>query len=178
MINDVTAGRRDQITSGGAEAVEDSPMFVAAAELHVPLVLMHMLGEPRTMQSNPTYTNVVAEVRTFLHERVAAARASGVRELYVDPGIGFGKQVEHNLTLLSHLDKFAEIAPVVLGISRKRFLGTLLGIENAEDRDTATMLMHALLLPKNVAVIRVHNVELVRQLKTLHASISANPRVD
>lgn len=177
MINDVTAGRRDKV-DGHAQGTDSSPMFTAAAELNVPLVLMHMQGEPSTMQSSPSYADVVSEVQTFLIERVNAARNAGVREVYVDPGIGFGKQVEHNLDLLKHLDTFASIAPVVLGISRKRFIGTLLGIENAQDRDTGTMLLHALLLQKQVSVIRVHNVALASQLKALDKSLSANPRID
>ncbi|MDZ4746791.1 MAG: dihydropteroate synthase [bacterium] len=160
IINDISAGRNDD------------GMFDAAAELDVPLVLMHMQGGPHSMQDNPTYTDVVAEVRDFLQDRVRIARAAGVKNIMVDPGIGFGKLVEHNLALLSNLNTFAEIAPVVVGLSRKRFLGTLLNIAAPIDRDVATMMMHALLINKNVAVIRVHNVLLASQLKTLQSMLS------
>ncbi len=159
IINDVTAGRRDR------------EMFDVAATSCVPLILMHMQGEPRTMQDNPTYTDVVSEVTSFLQKRTELAHQAGVREVFIDPGIGFGKQVEHNLSLLSHVDVFADIAPVVVGLSRKRFLGTLLGIDSTEDRDIATTLLHALLLQKNVSIIRVHNVKLVSQLRVLHNAL-------
>ncbi len=163
MINDVTAGRHDPL------------MFRVAADADTPLVLMHMQGEPRTMQEQPTYQDVVADVSAFLQERVDAARTAGVRELYVDPGIGFGKTLEHNLALLRSLETFDRIAPVVLGISRKRFLGMLTGIEQASDRDHATALMHALLLPKRAAIVRVHNVEEVALLRTLADALVGTP---
>lgn len=159
MINDVTAGRRDP------------EMFSVAAKCNVPLIIMHMQGEPRTMQDNPTYTNVVKEVKSFLRERAYLARAAGVHNVMVDPGIGFGKQLEHNLALLKNLDKYAEVGQVVVGVSRKRFLGTMLGIERAEERDVATTMLHALLLQKNVAIIRVHNVALLGQLRTLQSAL-------
>jgi len=160
IINDVTAGRRDP------------EMFDVAAKCGVPLIIMHMQGEPQTMQDNPSYTNVVKEVKSFLRERAYLARAAGVRDVMVDPGIGFGKALEHNLALLSNLDKYSEVGPVVVGISRKRFLGTLLGIESAEDRDVATTMLHALLLSKKVAIIRVHNVKLVNQLRVLNNALA------
>ena len=119
------------------------------------------------MQDNPTYGDVTTDVAQFLQSRVALAREAGVSEIYVDPGIGFGKTLEHNIELLRSLETFAEIAPVVLGISRKRFLGALTGIEQAAERDEATALMHALLLPKRAAIVRVHNVAKLAQLRTL-----------
>ena len=160
MINDVTAGRHDAM------------MMTVAADANVPLILMHMQGEPRTMQEEPTYDDVVDDVATFLQERVDAAAAAGVNEIYVDPGIGFGKTLEHNLALLRSLDRFTAIAPVVLGISRKRFLGALTGIEAAADRDEATALMHALLLPKGAAILRVHNVSGLAQLRSLATALA------
>jgi len=142
-------------------------MLHTAATCNAPLILMHMQGEPRTMQDQPTYHNVVEDVAGFLGERVASAQAAGVREVYVDPGIGFGKTLEHNLALLRSLDRLHTIAPVVLGISRKRFLGAITGIERAADRDDATALMHALLLDKPVAIVRVHSVSHLVQLRGL-----------
>jgi dihydropteroate synthase len=88
---------------------------------------MHMLGDPRTMQADPQYGDVVAEVTEFLIDRAEAARAAGVTDVWIDPGIGFGKSVEHNLALLAHLDELAATGfPVLVGTSRKRFLGVLL----------------------------------------------------
>ncbi len=160
MINDVSAG------------THDPEMFAVAAEAKVPMVLMHMKGEPRTMQDAPQYADVVHEVRTYLEERVAAARAAGVPTVYVDPGIGFGKTLEHNLALLRALPTFASVADgVVLGISRKRFLGAITGIESPAQRDVPTALMHALLWHAPVHMIRVHDVALHAQLRTLATAL-------
>jgi dihydropteroate synthase len=160
MINDVTAG------------THDPAMFTVAAEANVPMVLMHMNGEPRTMQNAPHYTDVVAEVRAYLEERVAAARAAGVRTVYVDPGIGFGKTLEHNLALLRSVATFAPLADgVVLGISRKRFLGAITGIEDPIQRDVPTAFVHALLWHAPVHMIRVHDVALHAQLRTLATAL-------
>lgn len=155
IVNDVSAG------------MHDAQMFGVVAAARVPMILMHMQGEPRTMQQSPTYTDVVQDVATFLEERVVAAAQAGVRDTFVDPGIGFGKTLEHNLELLRNLDVFARSAPVVLGISRKRFLGALTGIDSAGQRDIPTALMHALLLHQPVTMIRVHHVQILRQLRTL-----------
>ncbi len=156
MINDVTAGRHD------------ARMFDVVAASGAPIVLMHMQGEPRTMQQNPQYGNVVNEVVDLLGERVAAARAAGITTVYVDPGIGFGKTLEHNLDLLHNLDRFASIGNgIVLGISRKRFIGEITGVQTPDDRDVATAFVHALLWTMPVAMIRVHNVALHAQIRTL-----------
>jgi len=156
MINDVTAGRHDV------------RMFDVVAASGAPIVLMHMQGEPRTMQQNPQYGNVVNEVVDLLGERVAAARAAGITTVYVDPGIGFGKTLEHNLDLLHNLDRFASIGNgIVLGISRKRFIGEITGVQTPDDRDVATAFVHALLWTMPVAMIRVHNVALHAQIRTL-----------
>jgi dihydropteroate synthase len=156
MINDVTAGRHD------------ARMFDVVAASGAPIVLMHMQGEPRTMQQNPQYGNVVHEVVDMLGERVAAARAAGITTVYVDPGIGFGKTLEHNLDLLHNLDRFASIGDgIVLGVSRKRFIGEITGVQTPDERDVATAFVHALLWTMPVAMIRVHNVALHAQLRTL-----------
>jgi len=156
MINDISAGRFDPA------------MFPLAAERNVPIVLMHMQGTPKTMQENPHYLDVVEEVFAFLQERIESARAHGVQHIIADVGIGFGKTVEHNLKLLAHLDRFAALGvPLLLGVSRKRFLGAITGIEQPSDRDQATALMHALLVDAPIEYIRVHNVALHAQLRTL-----------
>ena len=138
------------------------------------LVLMHMQGTPRTMQDDPQYGDVVAEVRAFLLERVDRAVAAGVapERICIDPGIGFGKTVDHNLTLLRDLDRLVDAGhPVVLGTSRKRFLGTLLGGAAPQDRDVATAATSALAAAAGVAVIRVHNVAISAQAARVAAAI-------
>lgn len=156
MINDISAGTADE------------RMFAVTIQYGVPIILMHMKGTPRTMQDNPTYHDVVHEVKTYLSERVDALKSMSAsmgkpytQNIYIDPGIGFGKTVNHNLTLLRSLEQFSEIGPIVLGISRKSFLGKLSGVENPVDRDGLTAAFHALLLDKPVAIARVHNVHMI-----------------
>jgi len=160
MINDVTAG------------LGDSLMFLCAASLHVPVIVMHMQGVPRSMQDSPVYTDVVTDVYDVLRERVLAAREAGIKEVWVDVGIGFGKTLDHNLTLLRNLSIFNDLGPQVVGISRKRFLGAISGIEEPEHRDTVTALMHALLLQQQARMIRVHNVKLIADLRKLYEAIT------
>jgi dihydropteroate synthase len=120
-----------------------------------------MLGEPRTMQDDPRYDDVVDDVRAFLEERVEFAVREGVREerILVDPGIGFGKTLEHNLELLRRLDRIATIGlPVVIGTSRKSFLGRLTGREDPHDRVAATVATTVLALERGASVFRVHDV--------------------
>lgn len=155
MINDVSAG------------TNDAQMFTAAIRHNVPIILMHMWGTPRTMQDKPQYTNVVLEVKKYLSERVNALRTQSVstaqpytQNIYIDPGIGFGKTVSHSLTLLRSLEQLSDVAPIALGISRKSFLGKISGLDNPADRDGLTAAFHAFLLDKPIAIVRVHNVRL------------------
>jgi dihydropteroate synthase len=148
LINDVTALRGDPA------------MAALVAERGTPVCLMHMLGEPRTMQDDPRYDDVVGEVIAFLEGRLAAAVSAGVREeqVLLDPGIGFGKTLEHNLLLLRHLDRVAALGrPLVLGSSRKRFIGALLDAAPLE-RVTGTVATTVLGLARGAAVVRVHDV--------------------
>ena len=118
FVNDVSAMR------------DDPRMAEVVAGAGVPVCLMHMRGDPKTMQDDPRYDDVVAEVAAFLSERVEAAKAAGISDeaICVDPGIGFGKTGEHNLSLLRHLDAIVAVGPpVVVGVSRKRFLGSIIG---------------------------------------------------
>ncbi len=151
----------------GAEVINDVTSLQAAgmAELvasrQAGLVLMHMLGTPRTMQDDPQYGDVVAEVQSFLLDRARVAERAGVprERIAIDPGIGFGKTVEHNLLLLHHLDGLVATGyPVLVGTSRKSFLGAIVGIEEPEHRDVATTATVALAAATGVAVVRVHNV--------------------
>jgi len=129
------------------------------------LVLMHMQGTPRTMQTNPTYGDVVAEVRDFLVERALFAQDHGISPdcIVIDPGIGFGKTIVHNLMLLAHIGVLVETGyPVLVGTSRKSFLGELTGEERPERRDVATAAASALAVAAGASVVRVHNVAVSR----------------
>jgi len=123
--------------------------------------LMHMLGEPRTMQKDPRYDDVVSDVKAFLEERLAFAVSQGVPEerVWLDPGIGFGKTVEHNVELLRRLDEIVAIGrPVVVGTSRKSFLGKLAGGRDEGDRLPGTIATNVLALERGASVFRVHDV--------------------
>lgn len=153
IVNDVSAGR-------------EPGMFECVAARDAAVVLMHMQGTPATMQDDPRYADVVAEVRAFLLERAAAAEAAGIDRgrIAIDPGIGFGKTRAHNLTLLAHLDAFVETGfPVVLGTSRKRFMGAICEEREFTRLVSATCATTALGVASGVAVFRVHDVRENRQ---------------
>ncbi len=148
-VNDVTAFRHDP----GIAAL--------VAETGCDCCLMHMQGEPRTMQAEPRYEDVVGEVAAFLEQRAAFAVAEGVapERIQLDPGIGFGKTLDHNLTLLRRLDELAALGfPLVIGVSRKRFLGTITGRELASDRVAASVAANVLAFERGASVFRVHDV--------------------
>ena len=148
MINDIYGLRRE----GALEA---------AAALGVPVVLMHMQGEPRTMQEAPDYDDVVGEVHRFLAERIFAAEMAGIakKNLIVDPGFGFGKNTRHNLALLAQLERFVELGvPVLAGLSRKRSLGELTGRDVASERVAASVAAHLIAAQRGAAIVRVHDV--------------------
>ena len=148
MINDVFALRRD-----GA--------LDMAATLGVPVVLMHMQGEPRSMQEAPDYDEVVGDVHRFLAERLFAAEMSGIakKNLLVDPGFGFGKNTGHNLQLLAQLERFAELGvPVIAGLSRKRSIGELTGREVVSERVFGSVAAHLVAAQRGAMLLRVHDV--------------------
>jgi dihydropteroate synthase len=148
-VNDVTAFRHDP------------DLAALVAERGCDCCLMHMLGEPRTMQDDPRYDDVVGEVRAFLAERARFAMDAGVarERIAVDPGIGFGKTVAHNLELLRRLDEIAALGfTVVVGTSRKGFLGRLTGREDPHDRVAATVATNVLAFERGARVFRVHDV--------------------
>jgi dihydropteroate synthase len=139
----------------------DPGMAALVAETGAGCCLMHMLGEPRTMQEDPRYEDVVSEVKAFLEERLAFAVAEGVDEerVWLDPGIGFGKTLEHNLELLRRLDEIVAIGrPVVVGTSRKSFLGKLAGGRGEGERLPGTIATNVLALERGASVFRVHDV--------------------
>ena len=148
MINDVYALRRE-----GA--------LDAAAELGVPVVLMHMQGEPRSMQSAPQYDDVVAEVHRFLAERIFAAEMAGIakKKIIVDPGFGFGKNRDHNLLLLARLERFGELGvPLLAGLSRKKTIGDITGREDPRDRVFGSVAAHVIAAQRGARLVRVHDV--------------------
>jgi dihydropteroate synthase len=147
-----------------------------AAELGCTVVLMHMRGDPRTMQQDPRYDDVVREVAEFLSARAEAATAAGVARdrIWVDPGIGFGKTVEHNLALLANLDRIATLGfPVVLGVSRKRFIATLEGRDSEAGAERVGGSLAAALegADRGAAVLRVHDVRATVQALKVRAAI-------
>ncbi|MEA2385273.1 MAG: dihydropteroate synthase [Solirubrobacteraceae bacterium] len=149
FVNDVTAFRHDPALAG------------LVAERGCDCCLMHMLGDPRTMQVDPRYDDVVSDVKAFLEERAAFAVGEGVDEAHItiDPGIGFGKTVAHNLELLRRLDEFLALGfPVLVGTSRKGFLGRLVGREDPHDRVAATVATNVLALERGASLFRVHDV--------------------
>jgi dihydropteroate synthase len=147
MINDVRALREE-----GAVAL--------AAQLEVPVCLMHMQGEPRTMQAAPHYSDVVREIGDFLRQRVEACERGGIarRRLLIDPGFGFGKGLEHNLQLLNHLQEFSALAlPMVVGVSRKSLIGAVVDVGVAE-RLYGSIALAAIAVWQGAAIIRAHDV--------------------
>ena len=153
----------------GAHLVNDvsglgPAMCRVCAEAGAAACLMHMQGEPRSMQQRPHYEDVVAEVFGFLRARAALATQAGVPGLLLDPGIGFGKTLEHNLALLRALAELtAGPQPVLLGASRKKFIGTLSGVELAAERDAGSLAVHLDAARRGAAMVRVHNVPLTVQ---------------
>jgi len=149
IVNDVSAFRFDPTLAG------------LVADSGADCCLMHMLGEPGTMQDDPRYDDVVSDVKAFLDERLAFAVEEGVPEerIWLDPGIGFGKTVEHNLELLRRLDEIVAIGrPVVIGTSRKSFLGKLAGGRDESQRVPGTIATNVLALERGATVFRVHDV--------------------
>ena len=154
-------------------AAADPAMFEVVRATGAGLVMMHMLGEPKTMQDDPRYDDVVTEVRGFLAARVGAAVAVGVGRdhLCVDPGIGFGKNLDHNLALLRDIASFAQLrVPVLVGASRKRFIGQLTGVDDPAERVDGTAGAVAWCAAHEVDVVRVHDVlEMARVVRVVDA---------
>lgn len=162
VVNDITAG-------------SDPAMSRVMADTGVGVVLMHMRGTPRTMQQDPHYQDVVDEVRDYLVERAGALESVGLarRHIMIDPGIGFGKNLDHNLRLLSHVTELVVTGyPVMVGVSRKSFLGRLTGQAEATGRDLATAVMTALMVVAGAAAVRVHDVASSRQAAAVARAVA------
>ena len=159
--------------AAGATLVNDvsASLWEVSASLGVGWVAMHMQGEPATMQRDPTYTDVVGEVRDFLVDRAGRARRAGVDEVWIDPGIGFGKTPAHNLSLLRHLDVLTATGiPVLVGTSRKSFLGSLTGEDASDpvgDRAEASLATAVWSMCRGASMVRVHDVRATAQAARL-----------
>lgn len=167
LINDISALRFDPL------------MVQVAAAANVPVVLMHMQGEPRNMQLAPHYDNLIAEVKTFLAERRNYALAHGIarHNIILDVGIGFGKNLTHNLELIRRLHEFHDLGcPLLLGVSRKAFIGSLLNAPVTE-RDIGTLGAIAVGLIRGAQIIRTHNVHLAKQLITVINAVLHGPKI-
>ncbi len=165
MINDVYALRREG-------ALDE------AASLNVPIVLMHMLGEPRTMQQSPEYDNVVGEVHRFLAERIFACEMAGIdkKKIIVDPGFGFGKNREHNLQLLARMQRFTELGvPVLAGLSRKRTIGELTGRDIPVERMHGSVAAHVIAAQNGARIVRVHDVAATVDALKVWEAVAAIP---
>ena len=164
LINDVSAGR------------DDPAMLPLAARSGAAVCLMHMRGSPKTMQADPHYVDVVAEVRAFLAERIDAAVAAGVDpgRIIVDPGIGFGKLARHNLALLANVEALASLGrPVLVGPSRKRFIGELTGEACPSARVGGTIAACLTARTGGASIFRVHDVAALAQGLALHDALAA-----
>lgn len=146
IVNDVTGLRNPELVG-------------VCAEYGAPAIIMHMQGEPRTMQQNPSYNDLIQEIKTFLVTQAENALVNGVPSVMIDPGFGFGKTVEHNLTLVRELPQFTETTyPVLLGGSRKSSLAKLARTPEGESRDPSSVALHLYAAQRGAAMVRVHNV--------------------
>lgn len=165
MINDISA------------LCKDPEMLGLVKKTSAPVILMHMQGTPETMQISPHYEDVVEDILDFFRKRISILETNGVQRhrLIIDPGIGFGKTRQHNLSLIKHLERFSELGlPVLLGHSRKRFLGDITGLE-VQDRDLPTAVVSALAADKKIAIIRVHDVPATRRALQIVEAIRNAP---
>ncbi len=161
IVNDITA-------------LDDPRMVSLVSEGGASVVLMHMLGEPKSMQRNPHYEDVIREVRDFLADRAERAVAAGVAEknVILDPGIGFGKTLRHNLELLNNLDAFVQLGyPVLVGASRKSFLGKITGSGEAEDRLFGTVATSVMAYERGARFFRVHDVRANKEALEVAAAV-------
>jgi dihydropteroate synthase len=160
------AGIAEKAVKAGADIINDisgglfdEKMFSTIAALHVPYILMHMQGNPENMQQNPYYSDVFKEVMYYFSERISKLRDAGVSDIILDPGFGFGKSVEHNYTLLQHLDKFSFFErPILTGFSRKSMINRVLNTK-PENALNGTTVLNTLALIKGANILRVHDVK-------------------
>jgi len=167
-----------QALDSGAEIINDTSgltfdekMIDIAKEYDAGIVIMHIKGTPRTMQDNPDYSNVVKEVYDFLLVQSIKSKQNGIDKIIVDPGIGFGKRVEDNFTLIKNLEYFKSLGyPVMIGLSKKSFIGKTLNLEN-DQREIGTIILETISVLKSARIIRTHNVKYCNQLVKLASHI-------
>ncbi len=160
MVNDIGAG------------MLDDAMLPTVAKLGVPYIAMHMQGLPRSMQADPQYENVVAEVTLYLSQRLQAARSAGIADVVIDPGFGFGKTTAHNYALLRSLPHFTALGvPVLVGLSRKRMINDVLGIAASEALN-GTSALNTVALIKGASILRVHDVREAMECVKLVAALN------
>ena len=169
IVNDITA-------------LGDAEMAGVVAKMDAGLILMHMKGVPRTMQRSPVYHDLIPEVLDFLRQRIDKAQAEGIcsDRIMIDPGIGFGKTGEHNLEILRCLDRFRSLEkPILIGTSRKAFIGKILNLPNPDDRLEGTAATVAWAITHGADVVRVHDVKAMCQVAqmtdAIHRGINSNP---
>jgi dihydropteroate synthase len=161
IVNDITA-------------LGDPEMAGTVASFGAGLILMHMQGTPQTMQMDPRYADVVDETRAFLAGRRGVAERAGVpvENIALDPGVGFGKALEHNLELLARVDEFVAMgSPILVGVSRKRFIGTLAGVDEPRDRGPGSLAAMLAARARGVSIFRVHDAGAARQALTVFDAI-------
>ncbi|MFN6991980.1 MAG: dihydropteroate synthase, partial [Fervidobacterium sp.] len=159
IVNDISSFRLDE------------NMINIVSHYKCPVILMHMKGIPKTMQQNPHYSDVVAEIIEFFNERIQYAKSNGIEEIIIDPGIGFGKTLEHNLEILKRIDEFRVLnAPILIGASRKSMIGMILNLP-PEERLNGTLAITAYCALHNIEIVRVHdvkeNVEVVKVIEVI-----------
>jgi len=166
------------VTEGGADIINDisalsysKGMAEIVAKLNVPVILMHIKGTPSDMQRDPYYIDVVGEIKKYFNERIEFAISKGIKteKIIIDPGIGFGKRFEDNITIINNLRKFTDLnLPVMVGLSRKTFLGVISGIKDPFEREIETITADLISVMNGASILRVHNVgNCVRSLKVL-----------
>lgn len=145
----------------------DAEMINVAKQFNAGVVIMHIKGNPKTMQNNPTYKNVVEEINLFLQIQSDKAKNNGVEKIIIDPGIGFGKTVEDNFKLIKNLNSFQKLGyPIMVGLSRKSFIGKTLNL-NIDERDLPTVIMETVSVINSARIIRTHNVKYCMQMVKL-----------
>ncbi|PIN74416.1 dihydropteroate synthase, partial [Candidatus Woesearchaeota archaeon CG10_big_fil_rev_8_21_14_0_10_45_16] len=150
IVNDISGFRNQE-------------MIKVAAKYNAKVIIMHMLGEPKTMQADPKYDNVIEDIKTFFKKRIKAVTEAGIKDVVLDPGIGFGKTLEHNLTILKNLEQFEELGyPLLVGASRKTFLGMITGLP-VEERLESSLAAHVIAVMNGCSIIRTHDVKETRR---------------
>ncbi len=170
---------RAAVLEGGADMVNDisgmrftDQMVTTIVELDVPIILMHIKGTPEDMQKDPTYQDVIEEIKQYFRDRINYVFAKGLKKekIIIDPGIGFGKRLQDNIEIIHRLEEFKQFdCPILMGLSRKSFLGQITGEETPFDREAETITANVIAILNGASIIRVHNVEnAVKSLKILN----------